>query len=179
MGQRWHRLLTGQPLLMDPVYKPVQGQYGDAAPLEIPVAPQAVETVCMWLITAPAYHPAWSQYVLLVVRLTDDLPGFPPAKHAFDGTTHELLVLALNPDHSQTVETANERLACGGMPQYLTPHNIAEQYIATDDEMLQLASFCAQGIVHGALSPDTDGRSAWLPVTTKTLAHIRGEEHAS
>lgn len=179
MDQRRDRLFTGQPPLMEPIYEPVQGQYGDAAPLDIPVAPHAAETVCMWLITAPVYNLAWSQYVLFVVRLTDDLPGFPPPHHQFDGTTHELMVFALNPDHRQTAESANECLAGGSMLPFLTPQNVVEQFIATDDEMRQVVSLCAQSIVHGALNPDSDGRSAWLPVITKTLAHLRGELHAS
>lgn len=165
---------------MEPVYEPVQGQYGDAAPLEVPVAPHAAETVCLWLVTAPGYHPFWSQYILIVVRLTDDLPGFPPPHHQFEGTTHELIVLVLNPEAGkQTVESLDRIHAEAGKPQYLWPPNIVEQFIATDDEMRQLASFSAQGIVHGMLNPDTDGRSGWLPALTKTLAHIRGEAHAS
>lgn len=163
---------------MEPVYEPVQGQYGDAAPLDIPVAAHAAEALCLWLVTAPAYNLAWSQYLLMVVRLTDDLPGFPPPTRDFEGTTHELLVFALDPDHKQTVESANQTLAGDSLPPHLVPINIAEQFVATDDEMRKLASLCAQAIVHGALNPDTDGRAAWLPATTKTLAHIRGETHA-
>lgn len=163
---------------MEPVYEPVQGIHGDAAPLDVPATPAAAETVCLWLITAPAYHMAWSQYLLIVVRLTDDLPGFPPPSHKFEGTTHELMVWVLDPDHLQTPESANAFVAEHAMPPFLTPQNVVEQYIATDDEMRQLASLCAQSIVHGVLNPDTDGRAAWLPVTTKTLAHIRGETHA-
>jgi hypothetical protein len=163
---------------MEPVYEPVQGALGEAAPLAVPDDPTAAETVCLWLMTAPAYHPFWSQYLLIVVRLTDGLPGFPDPHHQFEGTTHELMVVALNPDHRQTVETANACLAGGSMPHYLVPQNVVEQYIATDDEMRKLASLCAQGVVHGVLNPDTDGRSNWLPATTKTLAHIRGEIHA-
>lgn len=164
---------------MDPIYAPVSGQNGQAAPLEVPDAAHTVETVCLWLITAPPYHPFWSQYLLLVVRLTDDLPGYPPPHHAFEGTTHELMVWAVNPECGvQTIESANADLAAGRMPPIMTPQNVVEQYIATDDEMRKVASLCAQGIVHGVLNPDSDGRSDWLPVTTKTLAHLRGEAHA-
>lgn len=165
---------------MEPVYEPVQGQYGSAAPLEVPDVPSAAETVCMWLLTAPGYHPFWSQYLLVVVRLTDDLPGFPTPQHAFEGTTHELIVLVLNPDGGeQTVESVNGAYAAGRTPPYLYPQNIGEQFIATDDEMRKVASLCSQGVVHGVLNPDTDGRAGWLPAITKTLAHVRGETHAS
>lgn len=163
---------------MELPHGPIQGRHGNAAPLQVPDVSTAAATVCLWLITAPAYHPIWSQYLLIVVRLADDLPGFPPAHHQFEGTTHELMVFALNPDHRQTPDSANACLADEAMPPFLTPQNIVEQYIATDEEMRQLASLCAQGIVHGALNPDTDGRADWLPATTKTLAHIRGEAHA-
>lgn len=158
-----------------------EGPFGRAEEGEIPDVPEFAETVCHWLINAPVYHPAWSQYLLVVVRLRDGVPGFGPPKRQFEGTTHELHVVALNPDHRLTVaELADPNTRA----HYLTPINIAEQFIATDAEMQQLADLAAQAVVNGHLNPETADapatiRRAWLTSLTKTLAHIRGEAHAS
>jgi hypothetical protein len=165
---------------MEPVYEPIQGQYGKADPVHVPALPSAAETVCIWLVTAPGYHPLWSQYLMVVLRLRDDQPGFPPARHKFEGTTHELIVLALNPEAGeQTVERLDSLYASGSGPAYLLGPNVSEQFIATDEEMRGVAFLCVRAILQGLLNPDTDGRSAWLPAITKTLAHLRGELHSA
>ena len=160
------------------------GPYGRAERLPIPDVPTAAQTVDHWLITAPAFHPVWSQYTLACVRL-DDLPGWPAPHHQFEGTTHELLVVALNPEHGPYDRAAMDGYAQrgGGLP-YLTPVNIVQQHIATDDEMRQLCWLAARSVVHGYLWPETGDapgliRDAWLTSMVRTLAHIRGEPHDS
>jgi hypothetical protein len=156
------------------------GGYGEAAAVPIPDRPDAAETVCTWLLTAPIYHPLWSQYALMVARLRDNVPGFPQPVRKFIGATHELLVVALNPDAGpQTVES----LFATDSLRYLTPVNICEQFEATDDELRQLAWFAAWAVVNGGLCPETADaptriREGWLTALTKTLAHVRGEVHA-
>ncbi|MDH2425757.1 hypothetical protein [Sphaerisporangium sp. TRM90804] len=49
-----------------------------------------------WIITAPTWHPLWSQYTLNVMTLAD-MPGVPAATRQRPGVTHELLVAALDP----------------------------------------------------------------------------------
>lgn len=159
-----------------------RGTHGQALRLPIPDIPEAGQSVDHWLLTAPSYHPLWSQYVMAVVRL-DDVPGFPAPKRQFDDATHELLVVALNPHAGpQTAATMAEHARTGAMP-YLTPINYADQFTATDEEMRQLASWAAWGVVNGVLNPETADapallREAWLTSMVKTLAHIRGEVHA-
>lgn len=161
----------------------IRGAYGSAEPIPIPDIPQAAQTVAHWLLTAPAYHPAWSQYVLACVRLQDDVPGFPPPQRKFDGTTHEVLVVALDPkDGPYYVDKILGYAETGSMP-YLTPVTIAEQFIATDEEMSRLTELAAAGVVNGMLNPETADapptiRAMWLGSLTRTLAHIRGEAHA-
>lgn len=166
---------------MEPVYEKVEGRYGVAEPLEVPVIANAAETVCQWLLTAPSYHPYWGQYYLLCTRLTDGLPGWKDPVHHFEGSTHELMVFALNPaDDNVSPHTAGALgalLADGKFPPILTPVNVCEQFTATDDEMRRVTSLCAQAVVHGALNPDSDGRSRWRPAIEQTLAHGRGEAH--
>lgn len=161
---------------------PAEGAYGNAILLDCPDVPEASETVCSWLITSPYWHPAWSQYLLFVVRLRDNVPGFPAPRRQFPGATHELLVVALNPTDGPFGPDFMHRYKDGGMP-YLTPVNIAHQIEGTDDEASELAMLAAKGVVHGFLKPETGNgpdriRAAWKSSLTRSLAHIRGEVHA-
>lgn len=164
----------------DPDAATVTGPYGKAEKVFIPDTPDAAQTVTSWLITAPGAHPLWSQYNLFVVRLDDDVPGFPPPHRQFPGATHELLLVALEPaGNLYTAEMLHTKPL-----QWLEPINICEQFTATDDEMRELAHLSAWGVVVGALNPETADaptriREAWLGSLVRTLAHIRGEAHAT
>lgn len=159
------------------------GPYGTALRLDIPDRPEAAQTVDHWLITAPPYHPLWSQYVLCVVRL-DDLPGWPAPYRQFEGATHELIVVTLNPEHGPYDVDKMAGYANAAKLPILTPVNIAHQLTASDDELREVAALAAWAVVNGHLNPETADaperiRRAWLASLTKTLAHIRGEAHAS
>lgn len=159
------------------------GPYGTAIRLETDGLPNSEETVCSWLITAPAYHPAWSQYLLAVVRLRD-LPGWPPPKRQFPGATHELLVVTLDPRDGPYDETVAARYAERGDLPVLTPVNVAHQIEGTDGEAAELAQLAAWGVVNGHLEPESSNgaeriRAGWKSSLVKTLAHIRNEAHAS
>jgi len=156
------------------------GLYGQAIRLPVPPGAAAAETVCWWLLTAPQAHPLWSQYALCCVRLRD---GLPPVRQ-YIGTTHELLLVALDPGPGRYDEAAMAGYAeaGNGLP-YLVPVNIAEQFIATDDEMTRLAELAARAVANGLLWPETADapglvRASWRESLVKTLAHIRGEVHA-
>ncbi|MDI6911499.1 hypothetical protein [Nocardioides sp.] len=160
------------------------GPAGTAIRLRIdPAVRGSATTVTWWLLTGP-WHPLWTQFVLSVVRLSP-VEGWPPAELHFPGATHELLVFALNPGEPPKVH-AVETLEAGGFAAvggYLTPVDVVQQFTATDDEMTELAALCARGCVDGALNPSTDDarstlREHWLTACVRTLAHIRGEEHA-
>jgi hypothetical protein len=162
----------------------VDGPYGFAERFPFDATdPRAAQTVAYWLITAPSFHPVWSQYVLACVRLDDDVEGFPPPNRKFDGATHEILLVALDPTDGPVDMAAMDRYALSGQLPILTPVNICEQFTATDAEMRELAQLAAHGVVAGALNPETGDaptriREQWLSAMVKTLAHIRGEEHA-
>lgn len=162
-----------------------EGPAGRVQSCAIPDTPEAAETLCHWLIDAPGQSPAWSQYVMFCVRLRDDQPGFAPVKRHYEGTTHELDVWAINPDHHLTVDLIEQSFASGEplvSRALLKPVNVCVQFIATDDEMLQLVDYAARAVADGILAaePPFSGnpRGVWLTPLTKTLAHIRGEEHA-
>lgn len=155
-----------------------RGPYGRAVRLDVSDTPEAAQTVDHWLLTAPAFHPMWSQYLLGCVRL-DDLPGWPEPYRKFDGATHEVHVIVLDPDHGPYTPA----MLHARQGHYLLPINIAEQFEATDDEMRQLVWFAARAVVCGALNPETGDapdqiRYCWLGSLVRTLAHIRGEVHA-
>lgn len=156
------------------------GPAGEAHECPPPDIPQAAQTVCRWLLNAPPYHPLWSQYQLVVVRLDSGVPGFPEPHLKFEGASHELIVVALDPEHPVTPDDLAQR---DYRLRFLNPVNIAHQFTATDDEMRELAYLAARAVVDGVLNPETADapdriRHAWLTSLVKTLAHIRGEEHA-
>lgn len=161
-----------------------RGPYGHAELIPMPDIPEAAESVCSWLITAPYAHPAWTQYQLAVVRLRDNVPGFTPPYRQFLGATHELLILACDPDHGPwTVATALQAIHAGRGIPWLRPVNLVLQFEARDDEMRECASLSVRAIVNGHMLPEAPlGRESftagWLQSWTKALAHVRGEEHA-
>lgn len=161
-----------------------KGQYGRARLIPVPDVAEAAETVCTWLLTAPHAHPLWAQYLLGVVRLRDGIPGFRPPTRQFIGATHEMFVFALNPEHGPfTVEKMLGYGAGAGSIPCLTPVNVVHQVEGSDEEARLLASYAAVAVVHGMLWPETGDapdriRMNWKASMVKSLAHIRGEEHA-
>ena len=173
---------------MDPIYDKVTGEYGTAEPVPIPDDPKAAETLAHWLLTSElgVYHPFFYQWVLVAVRLRDNVPGFEPPKRQFEGATHEILCLTMNPEAGHyDVDRVLSHMDTGGMP-WLQPPNVIVQVEASDDEVKPLVSLLAQAVIHGALRPEslwTAGHDEalnedWLASITKSLAHQRGETHA-
>lgn len=159
--------------------KKLTGPYGEAELMAVPETRKA--GLVWWLITAPLAHPVWSQYLLSVITLADR-PDQAPAYLHFPGATHELMVVALNPGVPPQRYTA-ESLESGATINYLEPLNVVEQFTATDDEMRELAELACGGVVNGRLNPETADaperiREHWLTACVRTLAHMRGEEHA-
>lgn len=156
------------------------GPYGKAWRVELPPdTPNIRETVATWLLEAPFAHPLWHYHYLGAIRLRD-VPGLPPPKRYFHGATHELSVFALNPEHQPYNVRKFLRIArnFGLASVILTPSDVSLQFEATDVEVAKLSVASAWAVTQGRLIPDSDGRYSWLPTLTKTLAHVRGEEHA-
>jgi hypothetical protein len=162
----------------------LDGDCGQAFPLEILDTPEYAETVRHYLLTVPGASIAWSQYILAAVRLRDNTPGFPEPHHQFDGSTHELVLYALNPS-SGPYDAAKINAfgrAGHGIPM-LMPVNLAWQMEGTDQEAAELTTCAARAIVNGRQSPEPplgygSFRDTWNVVLIKTLAHLRGEAHA-
>jgi hypothetical protein len=175
---------------MDPIYEHVTGRYGTADPLDIPDTPDGAETVAHWLVTSVkgAYHPLFDQWILAGVRLRDNIPGFPPPHRQFEGATHEILCVTLNPEAGRyDPERIKQHYSKGkgGLP-FLEPPNVVVQVEAQDQEVRQVISLLAQSVIHGAMNPeslwtaglDKQLNLQWTSAIVKTLAHGRGETHA-
>jgi hypothetical protein len=162
---------------------PIRGPYANCVEVQLSaLSTRAAATVSSWLITSAKFHPAWTQWTLYAVHLRE-VPGVSAPAFQYPGATHEVGLLALNPDTRVTAEDM-------GRPdwrmRYLLPPNLALQFTATDDEMRHVCALMCWSISAGhhspepALSggPDSDWGRGWLASITKTLAHFRGEVHA-
>lgn len=159
------------------------GLNGTAVKLDLRPELSGFESTLAWWLLTGSWHPIWSQFVISVVHLRP-IEGQPEAKLQFLDATHELLVMALDPGDPPTVHSPEKLMDKGlGPIGYLLPIDVCHQFIATDEEMIQIASLSAKACIDGHLTPSTDDnrpyfREAWLAATVKTLAHLRGEEHA-
>lgn len=158
---------------------PVQiaGPHGTAGRVPAAHLTDNPATLDAWIITAPGWHPLWGQYLLALLTLAD-VPGQPPAVRHRPGTTHELLVAALNPEQgpydAATVTNTSLHL--------LTPVNIAEQVTTTDEQARQLPELCVRAVLDGVLNPETGDaperiRAAWSRAVQQTLDHGRDPHH--
>ena len=135
--------------------------------------------ICAYLINAPSYHPDWSQYVMAVTSLAS-IEGVAEPELKFEGATHELMVATLQPQYPQTVESILQGMRKGAPPPALTPINVAEQFKATDEEMLKLTWLLGRAVVRGNLDPEAvNGASAvrakWYHTANDILNSLRGE----
>lgn len=107
-----------------------------------------------WLVHAPGYHLAWSWYAVAACHLRIS-EGLPPPALAFPSATHELQVLALDPEHEPHPDDPQSM-------RWLTPPNVVEQFqVASDDDAASLVKSAVVAIVLGSISPDSDFRRAW------------------
>jgi hypothetical protein len=130
-------------------------------------------TLATWFCVIPGAHPFWSRYVLSVIHLRP-IPGTPPARLVFPEATHEVLVVALNPEHHPRADD----LATW---QHLTPINVSQQFSGvTDDQARRLAQQLALDVVDGALLVEPQGiRGAaeqWRQVIAREVARLQGAD---
>lgn len=147
------------------------GIYGTAAHIPADAYTDSPATIDFWIITGPHWSPAWTQYMVGLVTLAD-VDGIDPARLQRPGVTHELLVVALNPDHGPY----NADTVRANQIHTLRPVNLCEQFTATDDQARNLTSLCVKACVDGVLSPEPgDGsgiiRDFWHYAIEQTLEH--------
>lgn len=109
--------------------------------------------ICAWIIEAPWAHPFWHSYLLSAVHLRPT-KEFGEAKVRLPGATHEVVLLALNPE---------KPISTKSFPYYLSPSNFMGQWIAGSDEAAcRKIEETVDEILAGTLSPDTDFRREWI-----------------
>lgn len=118
-----------------------------------PDGPPADLTVGCWYVRAPWSHPMWSNYMIVCLALRE-VEGMPPLHVYLKGATHEIDVVALDPDHQVDLEDR---------ARMLTPINFMGQFIAESDEAARLrVEASVKEVINGILSPDTDFMSMWV-----------------
>lgn len=154
------------------------GPYGTARRVPRENFAQTTQLDC-WIVTAPLWHRLWSQYVVSAITLAD-VPGMPPAVKHRPAATHELLVMALNPEHGHCDAA---RVGEARPLRLLLPANVCEQFIApADDAVRDLVALCAHAVVDGVLCPETGDapdriRAEWRQTIHQTLDHGRDPHH--
>jgi hypothetical protein len=109
--------------------------------------------ICGWIIEAPWAHPMWHSYMLSAVHLRP-LDGLEPAVIYLPGATHEVMLYALNPEHTPALDQ---------FPKLLMPANFHGQWIEVSDEAACLkVEGCVDAVIAGQLSPDTDFTREWI-----------------
>lgn len=115
--------------------------------------PRTSVTLPSWVVYAPYAHPIWGYYAILCVALRH-VEGVPPAKVMLEGATHEVIVMALDPDFVPAVDA---------MPRYLWPANFCGQFIEPSDMAASArVRQAVQDVIDGTLNPDTDFRHMWI-----------------
>jgi hypothetical protein len=146
------------------------------------------ECVCCWLFYQPYSSAVWTNYEMTTVRLRE-VAGLAPPRHQYPGTTHEIVVSALNPEYQPYTNEDLLKFLRREMPpeagfHRMRPANIVFQFEGTDEEAKLLSAWAAWGVTQGQLNPENwsapdamDVRLQWMRSLIQTLAHLRGEPH--
>lgn len=112
------------------------GPLGSAAAWRVRLAelgrrptPDQDATVDCFIVRAPGCHVFWTHWMLSVIHLRP-IAGVPPAVLRVDGATHELQILALNPEQPLPSVDATTP---GWRIHFLTPIDVVEQFTAANE----------------------------------------------
>jgi hypothetical protein len=134
-------------------------------------AAKALGGVALWLIEAPWAHPLWHSYVLSLVSLRP-VEGQPPPVCYFDGATHEMMLMALDPDEPR--QPMFDEMAF----EVLMPANFGAQMIVeTDAEATAKVAAAVAMIAKGELNPDTDAIAQWVGLFGDSMMLNRSTKH--
>lgn len=163
---------------MNTTCKQMVGKYGRADRVPLSNFPDAPAQLISWIVTAPGWNRFWSQYMIAVVSLAD-FPGHEPAHLQYPEATHELLVIALNPDHGPYhAETTTQ----DNPVKYMLPYNVVEQFTTTDERAIEICHGLTHAVVEGMLCPETIEsptavKGSWARAISRTLDHYRDPSH--
>ena len=149
------------------------GPVGTAERLDPALNNKPTTTLETWFLHLPPAHPIWPRYLLSVIHLRP-APGFGPAKLKYPEATHELMVVALDPDKNpqpNQPETWN----------HLTPVNYVSQFHGLSDAgAAGMARMAAEHVVQGQLWVETSdiagARGQWDRFVQEAVraAQVRG-----
>lgn len=139
-----------------------------------PQTPDQEATLAAWFLHMPGVVPAWHDYLMCVIHLRP-LPGVPPAHIAEPEASHELMVLALDPD-------VRPRPDDPATWHHLVPGNVTVQFGPNSDEQArQVARLAAQAALDSVLFIEPSGirgaREAWRQSIRLTAEHSRYGSH--
>lgn len=154
------------------------GAAGTATEVVVTKAPTLSQSaiVASWFLHCPGQAIFWNDYLLSTIHLRP-IDGDPrPAEIRWPGSTHELILLALDPDeHPSPADPSTW--------EPLMPPNFCEQFeVPSDEAAADLVARAARAVVDGLLpaEPPLSGQvEPWRTAIIRTSAHLRGEEHAS
>lgn len=141
------------------------------------VAPEQAATLALVFLDLPPVHPLWPRYLLCGIHLRDVKGQSKPPTKRTPNATHELMLIALNPEKGEyTPENVSEKLLAGGC--YLTPINIVEQVEdLTDAQFLELVPLITRALCDGFLAAEPDdyngARQFWKISLNRTCSHIK------
>jgi hypothetical protein len=130
-----------------------------------------------WLITAPGYSATRKQWILAVITL-GDTPGFKPARLDFEGATHEVIIMPVDPAGGDQSANSVVRLLLAHSLPMIPADAVRFQVRATDSEVMNLSALMATAVVRNRWSPDVTGdpgnvRGAWRESAERNLLAIR------
>lgn len=121
----------------------------------VQAVPDWEATLRFWYVDAPHAHPFWHWYVVSCISLRP-LPGVRPAALQYPEATHEMMILALNPDSDPPPGPDVEKL------DHLVSIDFVGQFHGvTDDQAAAICDEAIDRICDGTLSPDQDFRQYW------------------
>lgn len=125
--------------------------------------------VSVWFIDGPQFHPLWHWWRIQAVHLRP-IVGAPPARLHFQGATHEIAIMSVDPEGTPNVDaTTGADLAV----KLLSPFDLVHQVGGiTDQQAAKIVEGMVGMMVRGHLSPDSDFRGAWETIITNTAQHM-------
>ena len=108
-----------------------------------------------WLVHCPGYHPLWSYWAVSLVHLRRIWWSTPPKKNR-PGSTHEVMFLAVDPNH----DPDPDRLK-GIYRNCMMPPDLVHQVDGINDRVAALLLTAVVDKIMAGGSPDSDARSMW------------------
>lgn len=116
-------------------------------------------TLGVWIVYAPNSHPLWPYVLISMIHLREVEGQTEAPVFYLPGATHEIAVLALEPDQDLVPVIDGKSWAL----KTLSPANFVGQWIATSDEKaVERLRETVRAVVEGYLNPDSDGISQWI-----------------